>query len=178
MPGAVPSAYVTVPRNSSALTSSSTLVPRDSPLAPQALKWATLVSKHGDEQLHRHAHWDFNGEWLPYYEYQPVRQITDIWTEWAEGIGGYLPVRLLCEEWGAKWRRNVPKLKTEANCRMKVIQLMESLQMKWNWHLDIALHFLHEKYEPQYTSHQFCDFLRHDHGAGAKSVLATAASYP
>ncbi|GBE83984.1 hypothetical protein SCP_0510430 [Sparassis crispa] len=159
-------------------TPSSSLVPQNSPLTPQALKWAALASKHGDERLRRHAQWDFHGEWLPYYEYQPVCQITDIWTEWAEGIGNYLPVQLLCEEWGAKWRRNVPKLKTEANRRMSVVQLVEALQKKRNWHLNIALHFLHEKYEPHYTPHQFCDFLKHDHRAGAESVLAAAAYYP
>ncbi|GBE80950.1 hypothetical protein SCP_0306730 [Sparassis crispa] len=159
------------------LTPSSSLVPQNSSLAPQALKWAVLTRKHGDEQLQRYAQWDFHGEWLPYYEYQSVHQITDIWTEWAEGIGNYLPVRLLCEEWGAKWCQNVPKLKTEANRRMKVIQLVEALQKKRNWHLDITLRFLREKYEPQYTPRQFCDFLKCDRGAGADSVLAAAASY-
>ncbi|GBE89075.1 hypothetical protein SCP_1500780 [Sparassis crispa] len=117
----------TVPMTSTPLSS---LVPQNSSLTPQALKWAVLAHKHGDEQLQQHAQWDFHGEWLPYYEYQSVRRITDIWMEWAEGIRNYLPVWLLCEEWGANWHRNVPKLKTEANRRIKVIQLVEALQKK------------------------------------------------
>ncbi|KAL6303297.1 hypothetical protein BKA93DRAFT_826785 [Sparassis latifolia] len=139
------------------LTPLSSLVPQNLSLTPQALKWAVLAHKHGDEQLRQHAQWDFH--------------------EWAEGIGNYLPVWLLCEEWGVNWHRNVPKLKTEANRHIKVIQLVEALQKKWNWHLDITLRFLREKYKPQYTPRQFCDFLKCNHGAGADSVLAAAASY-
>jgi hypothetical protein len=149
---------------------------------PRSEKWAALLAKHGREKLDAHE-WEWrNGDWLPWYRYQPVDAITDVWTEYVDGLNGCLSTRELKDRWGAKWRRNEGGLKTEAARRAKVITLIERLAMKPNWNTPLALRFLVEKYEngPAFAGkvRAFCDYLQKDGGAGFQSVLAAATHYP
>jgi len=72
----------------------------------QETKWAELTAHFAEARLRQHA-WDWSSkdkDWLPIYKYQVVTNISDVWIEWAEGIGGFLPVHDLTEHWGARWR--------------------------------------------------------------------------
>ena len=72
------------------------------------MKWATITEKFGIERTSMHQ-WDWeDGDNLPCYEYQTVTSIKDVWTEWASGLSGYIPVWDLMERWGAKWCWNLP----------------------------------------------------------------------
>ncbi|KAJ6540767.1 hypothetical protein B0H19DRAFT_1078165 [Mycena capillaripes] len=102
------------------------LTPSDVQLAA----WKTLADKYGDERLRRHQwEWLTSGPkpntYLPYYQYQPVSKITDVWTEWTIGVNGFLPTRELDEGWGDRpcWRRNKGPAKNEASRRKKVVDL-------------------------------------------------------
>jgi hypothetical protein len=141
----------------------------------QESAWEALTLTFSEDQLRRH-HWDWEkGEWLPYYTYQPVRKIGDIWTEHAAGLGGHLPARVLDERWAARWRRNKGSLKTEAGRRRKVTGLIAELTRKPQWSLALALRFLADTYDARYTPRQFCDLLRT--GEGQQTVLYAANSY-
>jgi hypothetical protein len=110
------------------------------------LKWAELTVRFNESQLRRHA-WEWVGrdkDWLPIYRYQPVTTISDIWSEWAEGVSGFLSVRDLTERWGARWRRNDAGQRTEASRRKKVIDLVTELSSKHLWNVNLALRFLHD----------------------------------
>jgi hypothetical protein len=153
-----------------------------SPSDPHSEKWAALLVKYGREKLDAHE-WEWrNGDWLPRYRYQPVDAITDIWTEYVDGLNGCLSTRELKDRWGAKWRRNEGGLKTEAARRTKVVALVERLSAKPNWNVPLALRFLVEKYEtsPAFVGkvRAFCDYLQKGGGAGFQAVLGAAARYP
>jgi Transcriptional activator of glycolytic enzymes len=142
------------------------------------MKWALLVAKFSDSQLRRHQ-WEWTGgDWLPYYRYKPVAQISDIWLEWSDGVEGFLSVRALTEGWGARWRRNDAAMKTEASRRKKVVDLITQLCGKPRWDVQLALRFLVERYEPRYKARAFCEYLQKNKGAGCEEVMAAAASYP
>jgi len=67
---------------------------------PRSEKWAALLAKHGREKLDAHE-WEWrNGDWLPWYRYQPVDAITDVWTEYVDGLNGCLSTRELKDRWG------------------------------------------------------------------------------
>jgi hypothetical protein len=61
------------------------------PMTPaQLAKWNALLAKYGESHVHKHQ-WEWiHGDFLIY---QSVNRITDYWTEWSEGIGGFLPTR-------------------------------------------------------------------------------------
>ena len=140
----------------------------------QLKKWNALIAKYGEARVHQHA-WDWvHGDFLPVYLYQSVDRLTDYWTEWAEGIGGYLPTRELTEVWGAKWRRNNGGQRTECGRRKKVIDLVTALSAKPNWDLHLALRFLEEKFEGLYSPRKFCDWLKPEN---VQAVLVSAATY-
>ncbi|KDQ49188.1 hypothetical protein JAAARDRAFT_663984 [Jaapia argillacea MUCL 33604] len=125
---------------------------------PEA-KWKKLATRFNAAQLLNHE-WEWiNGDWLPKYKYIPVTTITEIWTEYADGLRGYLPVRDLNAIWEARWRRNEKPLKTENSRRAKVYKLVQALSEKPRWNIAKALRFLAEKYEPHYRARAFCDYL-------------------
>lgn len=144
----------------------------------QKTKWAELVA-HFDEAHLRQHEWEWSSkdkDWLPIYKYQAVVNISDIWTEWAEGIGGFVSVRDLTERWGARWRRNNAGLRTEASRRRKVVDLVNELSSKHLWNVNLALRFLQDKYEPKYKARSFCDYLAKEENK--KAVLQAAIGYP
>lgn len=138
------------------------------------IKWKQYLERFGEAQWKTHAPQWINGDWLPMYEYQLATQITDYWKEWTVGLGGYLPVRVLTEVWDARWRRNVPRLRTESGRRMKVINLITELSNKPQWGVNLALRFITEKYEPFYKPRAFADYLTRNRA----QVLAAADLYP
>lgn len=141
------------------------------------VKWAELVARFDEARLHRHL-WDWavkEKDWLPIYRYQPVSDISDIWTEWSVGVDGFLPVRDLVDRWGARWRRNDPGQRTESSRRMKVVNLINELASKHRWDVSLALRFLRERYEHQFKARSFCDYLTWEN---KDKVLQAAMGYP
>jgi hypothetical protein len=139
-------------------------------------KWAQLTARFDESRLRQHV-WEWvskDKDWLPVYKYQPVTTISDIWVEWAEGVGGFLSVRDLTECWGARWRRNDAGQRTESSRRKKVIDLVTELSSKHLWDVNLALRFLHDLYEPTYKARSFCDYLTKEN---RKAVLCAAISY-
>lgn len=139
--------------------------------AIQLTAWAQLAAKFDEKCLRMHQ-WEWvshpndrsSGSYLPYYTFQPVLALADIWTEWALGRNGYLPVRAMEEHWAAKWRRDQNGLKTEwGRCKL-VIQLIERLAAKPNWNLDLALRFIRVTYEDdgkkKIAIRKFCESLQ------------------
>ncbi|KAK7028398.1 hypothetical protein R3P38DRAFT_923774 [Favolaschia claudopus] len=117
--------------------------------ATQISAWNTLAIKYSDQRLRRHQ-WDWvekTNSFLPRYTFQRVLKITDIWTEWIEGIGGFLSIRDLNNTWAARWRTGTQTLKNEYGRRKKVIDLINRLAEKPNWNVELALRFIREVYE-------------------------------
>jgi Transcriptional activator of glycolytic enzymes len=141
--------------------------------------WATLVARFGDAKLRRHTpEWvEHLHTWLPFYQFQPVFKITDIWKEYDEGLNGYISVRDLNTVWGAKWKRNKGTQKTEAGRRSKVVDLMERLTKKHRWDTARALRFLCKEYEGRMGCRAFCDYLTVKGGVGLAEVLTAAESF-
>jgi hypothetical protein len=141
--------------------------------------WAALVAQFGDVKLRRHTpEWvEHLHTWLPFYQFQPVFKITDIWKEYDEGLNGYISVRDLNTIWGAKWKRNKGTQKTEAGRRGKVVDLVECLVKKHSWDIARALQFLRERYEGRMGCRAFCDYLTAKGGAGLAEVLKAAESF-
>ncbi|KAK7049044.1 hypothetical protein R3P38DRAFT_3620573 [Favolaschia claudopus] len=136
--------------------------------------WQALVHRFGDARLRNHQ-WEWltagpkPNSYLPYYTYQPVPKITDIWTEWTIGLNGFLSTRELEETFSRpSWRRDVGSVKTERSRRKLVVDLVIKLSEKSNWNVDLALQFVRDRYElardpsgkPLFkTVRAFCDFL-------------------
>jgi hypothetical protein len=140
--------------------------------------WLALMSQFGTQRVLKHQ-WEWTGgHYLPYYRYQPITQISDIWTEWAEGLNGHLSVRQLTEKWGARWRRNQGGQKTEGARRKKVTDLIMELSARPRWNVALALRFLVEKYEAKFKARSFCDYLQKNGGSGYREVARAALSYP
>jgi hypothetical protein len=154
--------------------------------AVQQTAWAELAVKLNETRLRLHQwEWRTSGNgahsYIPYYTFQTVLKVSDLWTEWASGLNGLLAVRDLEEHWGALWRRDENFLKTEFGRRKKVIQLIQELTKKPNWNTALALRFIRDKYESNYTPRKFCVHLATKPKAGLVSnlhqVLAAADSY-
>jgi hypothetical protein len=152
----------------------------------QQAAWAELAVNFNETRLRLHQwEWRTGGKransYIPYYTFQPVSKVTDLWMEWASGLNGLLAVRDLEEHWGALWRRDENFLKTEFGRRKKVIQLVQELTKKPNWNTELALRFIRDKYESNYTPRKFCVHLATKPKAGSVSnfnqVLAAADSY-
>lgn len=147
-------------------------------MAAKQLKWTALLEQFGATHVNNHD-WDWeDGDFLPRYEYQSVSRITDIWVEWASGLNGFIPVRDLTEKWGPKWRRNLPRKKTESARRKAVVDLINELVKKTRWEVPLALRYLQERYEPLYKPRPFCEYLTKDNRAGFQAVLLAAQSFP
>ncbi|KAJ6620586.1 hypothetical protein B0H10DRAFT_1945895 [Mycena sp. CBHHK59/15] len=122
-------------------------------------KWEILCQKFSASQLASHRWTWTSSDWLPEYEYPPITQITKVWTEWTDRIGGCLSVEALTKTWGASWHRNIRKLKVESNRRMKIVKLVQELAMRPGWSVPVAVRFLTETYEPKYQARAFSDYL-------------------
>ncbi|KAK7053517.1 hypothetical protein R3P38DRAFT_3254085 [Favolaschia claudopus] len=151
--------------------------PKSPPLAmsrEQEAEWCHLAQLYGEDRLRRHE-WEASAssskigkQLIPYYTFQSVSTILDLWVEYSTGANGHLPIRTLDEVWGAHWRRGN---RSEANThcrRSKLWKLVQDLSAKRNWNTDLALRFIREKYqdarEPNgqarfSTSRSFCDWL-------------------
>jgi hypothetical protein len=129
-----------------------------------------------------------NEDWLPRFEcfWRPKgRDLTveDVWREDRFGIEGKFSIQELTARWGARWKRNEPRLKTEAGRRKKIIQLVEELSGKVNWTTDLALRFLHEKYPIDSkstvahlrTARSFMEYLNKK---TKEDILEASNSYP
>ena len=145
----------------------------------QQSSWDLLVARFGEFKLRNHTpEWvESATTWLPFYRFQPAMKIIDIWKEYDEGVGGFLSVRDLNAMWGAKWRRNIAGLKTEAARRNKVVELVEKLAKQPHWDVAHALRFIQDRYQGKMTPRAFCDFLQANRGAGIISALHSAESY-
>ncbi|KAJ7168642.1 hypothetical protein C8R46DRAFT_1033850 [Mycena filopes] len=135
----------------------------------QTAAWNLLALTYTDVGLDRKSN-----SFLPHYTFQPVPKITDIWTEWAAGLNGYLSVRELNEGWNAKWKHDLQRIKSEYSRRKKVIDLIERLRSKPNWNLELALRFIRETYETpgsQFkTTRSFCDYLQSSKTGGVEAT--------
>jgi len=137
-----------------------------------------LIGESGASCVSLHE-WDWEDrDYLPHYEYQSVSCITDVWTEWASGLNGYIPVQDLTERWGPKWRRNLAWRKTESVCRKVIVDIITELSKKANWGLPLALRFLQQQYEPTFKARAFSEFLTKNDRVGFQAVLQAAQSYP
>ncbi|TFY73390.1 hypothetical protein EWM64_g10622, partial [Hericium alpestre] len=117
-------------------------------------------------------------ELTPSYLMQSCQTITDIWSEYTVGLNGFLPVRELEENWGPKWRGNVPKVKTAWGRRKKVIDLVTELSKKPRWDVDLALRFLEAVYGRNYTAGTFCAYLQKKDAGAHEAVMERSNAYP
>jgi hypothetical protein len=122
------------------------------PSEVQVAAWKAMAEKYGEARLRRHQwEWIDSGvkanTYRPYYQYQDLAKISDVWSEWVTGLNGHLSTRELEEGWGPKWRRDVNGLKTESSRRKKAVNLITQLAAKRNWTVDLALRFIHDRYE-------------------------------
>jgi hypothetical protein len=146
----------------------------------QRLAWTALVTRFGEAKIQNHnPEWiDGLQTWLPHYQFQAISKITDIWTEYNEGLNGFLAVRELNAVWGPKWKRNEGQIKTEAARRNKVVELIEQLMKKPRWNMQLALRFIRNRYEERMTPRAFCVHLQTKGGAGLQQVMMDSESYP
>jgi hypothetical protein len=78
--------------------------------------------------------WSYEMDYMPFYCFQQVSQICNIWTECSTGLNGFLPVWNLNEGWGARWQQGDQGQGTE-NCHCAcIVELFEKLIAK----LDVA----------------------------------------
>ncbi|KAF5381273.1 hypothetical protein D9615_008372 [Tricholomella constricta] len=105
------------------------ILPTPSPIPSlSTTAWFELGKKYPKARLRAHK-WDWissSGTWLPHYEFQTIAKITHIW----DGLNGHLPMRELNITWGARWKRNLRRTKTEASRRSKVVNLVDKLAAK------------------------------------------------
>ena len=105
----------------------------------QLVRWNYLLMTYGEAHFHKHSwEWD-QGNFIPFYVYQPVSKLTHYWTKWIEGISGFILTRELTEVWGAKWRCNKGGQQTECGGQKKVINLVTALSTQPNWNVSLAL---------------------------------------
>ncbi|KAK6974833.1 hypothetical protein R3P38DRAFT_3479541 [Favolaschia claudopus] len=149
----------------------------------QISAWNVLALKYSDQRLRRHQ-WDWvekTSSFLPRYTFQRVLKITDIWTEWIEGIGGFLSVRDMNDTWAARWRTGTQTLKNEYGRRKKVIDLITRLAEKPNWNVELALRFIREVYEQDTkrfpTVRSFCDYLQSTKNNASVDILDRSCTF-
>lgn len=148
----------------------------------QTAAWNLLALRYSETRLRRHQ-WEWipkTNSFLPHYTFQPVPKITDIWIEWASGLNGFLSVRELNEGWNAKWKRDAQRIKSEYSRRKKVIDLIDRLQSKPNWNLELALRFIREVYEAGSefkTTRALCEYLQSSKTGGFDAVIQRSNSF-
>ena len=116
-------------------------------------------------------------DYMPFYHFQSVSQICDIWMEWSIGLNGYLPISNLNEGWGARWWRGNHVQGTENFHHVCLVELINKLAAKPGWDVRLALRFLQEKYEGTTTPHKFCDYIQANNGTGLQAVLQASLSF-
>ena len=83
----------------------------------------------------------FPGFWKP--TDGTALSLNDIWTEHEHGLGHWMSVRQLNENWGARWKRNEGGIKVEYSRRNKVVTLIKTLcERISSWSPDDALTYL------------------------------------
>ncbi|KAJ7861022.1 hypothetical protein B0H14DRAFT_3445749 [Mycena olivaceomarginata] len=137
---------------------------------------AFYYQRYGSELFRKHAPEWVNGDWLPRYKYTSADSIWEYWTEWKDGVRGYMSVEELTTTWGAKWRRNIAGLKNENTRRMRVVNLILELSKKPRWNINLVNRFITDKYARQFRARAFSDYLK---TAGNRAaVIAAAANFP
>jgi Transcriptional activator of glycolytic enzymes len=158
-------------------TQSTTVAAATSDDVGKLTQWKALTDKFDEARMRKHE-WQYDTDYMPFYRFQQVTRICDIWTEWSTGLNGFLPVRHLNEGWGARWRRGDRGQGTENCRRTRLVELIEKLIAKPGWDLALAQRFLRERYEGTTTPRKFCDYIQKNNGAGLQEVLRAASSYP
>src|SRR5882762_2373061 len=97
--------------------------------ARKAEQWKALTDKFDETRMRKHD-WSYDTDYMPFYRFQQVSQICDVWTEWSTGLNGFLPVRNLNEGWGARWRQGNRGQGTENCRRSRLVELVEKLIAK------------------------------------------------
>ena len=144
--------------------------------SPENEKRAELFKLYGEQRFLPHSPWLWKtGELIPHYQYQPVITVADVWTEWTQGLNGYLPVSELTSRWETRWRRNNAGMKTEGGRRKKIITLIDDLSRQPGWSAKLALDFLRDKYGPGPHARAFADRLTKNRGVINASALYMAA---
>ncbi|KAG2129749.1 hypothetical protein DEU56DRAFT_758034 [Suillus clintonianus] len=120
-----------------------------------------------------HHTWEWeSGRLIPFYVFQTVSKITDIWDKHSNGLNGYLAIWDLNEYWGARWRHNLDGQRTVNSCRKKVKNLVKNLAKKANWNIKLALCFLRNKYKMRgMTPRAFCTYLQKSGGSNIEKVM-------
>jgi hypothetical protein len=142
----------------------------------KAAQWKALTGKFDETRMRKHD-WQYNTDYMPFYHFQSVSQICDIWTEWSTGLNGYLPMSNLNEGWGARWWRGNCAQGTENCCHVRLVELINKLAAKPGWDVRLALRFLQEKYEGTTTPHKLCDYIQANNGAGLQAALQASLSF-
>ncbi|KIJ09466.1 hypothetical protein PAXINDRAFT_17452 [Paxillus involutus ATCC 200175] len=95
----------------------------------KARVWRELTIKFSELCLWKHAwKWrEHDHQYVPFYTPQKVTTIREVWEEHASGLNGFLAERDLTEMWGAKWKCDIGKIKTEWGCRQRIIRLVNRL---------------------------------------------------
>ncbi len=168
---------LTPPAMSQAVSALSAVATAASDNDRKLAQWKVLTDKFDEVRMRKHE-WQYDTDYIPFYCFQKVTGICEIWTEWSTGLNGFLPVRNLNEGWGARWRRGNRGQGTE-NCRRACfVELVERLMAKPGWSLVLVMRFLCERYEGKTTPRKFCDYIQKNNGAGLQEVLQAASSYP
>lgn len=143
----------------------------------KAGQWKALTDKFDQTRMQKNK-WSYDTDYMPFYCFQQVSQICDIWTEWSAGLNGFLPMRNPNEGWGTRWWRGNQGQGTE-NCHWAhLVELIKKLVVKPGWDLALMQWFLQEKYEGTTTPCKFCDYIQKNNGAGLQEVFQAASSYP
>ncbi|KAJ3492579.1 hypothetical protein NLJ89_g11203 [Agrocybe chaxingu] len=83
-------------------------------------------------------------EWLPLFTdfWKPSKAGAptplQIWKEHTEGMDGFMSIEQLTEHWGARWKRNEARLRTESARRGRVVELIKKLSSQPNWNVEKA----------------------------------------
>ncbi|CAK5262885.1 unnamed protein product [Mycena citricolor] len=172
VPIPLPSVFPSVPPSTSLFWPVTPMAPV--PGTPEG-KLAFYHQRYGKARFDKHAPQWIDGDWLPCYKYSKAVTVWDYWTEWKDGLDGYLPVEELTLQWGAKWRRNISALKTENTRRMRVVELVIKLIQRPHWDLKRTHRFISTQYGT-YRARNFADNVVNNE-AGRDCVLAAASNF-
>ncbi|KAF8583497.1 hypothetical protein K439DRAFT_1617415 [Ramaria rubella] len=170
--------------NSSLIPSLTSITPAPSCVNMLSLSSSTLkISGVEDQKALKHQ-WEWTGgNWVPYYEIQTVTTFRQLWDEYANGINGFLPVRVMHERWGKKpaWHCNVAAKKTDYGRCKKVAHLIENLSKRPHWDITKSLNFLEKTYSSKYTAGTFsqwlCEEKKNGKGANMRAIFDEAEKY-
>lgn len=124
------------------------------------VKFRALCERFSEPRLRRHIWGWENGDYLPFYRYGSAASIQAVWEEWTEGLSGFLAVRDLETQWGARWRRNAGDAKTEHGRRRKVTGLIQELMDLRGWKSHQVLQFLSKRYGAYDSPRKLADYVQ------------------